>query len=239
LEVLPAPASGPHPASRARIQPSNLDQPAGTRAFKPKARNGKIARLSYPERDMVNRMLRNNISHDKIRGALNEHGTHVTERNISNWKTRGGYQDWCAEEDRAVEGRIRQDNLLEHVRHVGASQLPEVGLQAAATSLSQFFLKAETQQQLLADPEKCARSVGILCRLARQISALQKYRDDSAKELGSKHNPHRINNEIEKHIEITRNVWSSFIPDNAPIDPEIPHRNYLPKNYYTPMEPLD
>jgi len=29
---------------------------------KPRARNGKIARLPYPERDMVNRMLRNNIA---------------------------------------------------------------------------------------------------------------------------------------------------------------------------------
>jgi hypothetical protein len=40
---------------------------------------------------MVNRMLRNNIPQSKIVGALDEHGIKVTERNVSNWKTRGGY----------------------------------------------------------------------------------------------------------------------------------------------------
>src|SRR5262245_20967400 len=53
-------------------------------------RNGKVARLSYLQRDMVNRMLRNNRSHEKIVDALGEVGVVVTRRNISNWKTRGG-----------------------------------------------------------------------------------------------------------------------------------------------------
>src|SRR5207247_1465604 len=114
--------------------------PGNQRAFKPKARNGKIARLPYAQRDMVNRMLRNNIPHDKIRGALEEHNITVTERNISNWKTRGGYRDWCFEQDRAIENHLVQDNLMEHLRKHDATDLPEIGLQLAATNLSQFFL---------------------------------------------------------------------------------------------------
>src|SRR5690349_20289696 len=37
--------------------------PTSSRASKPKARNGKIARLAKPLRDMVNLMLQNNIPH--------------------------------------------------------------------------------------------------------------------------------------------------------------------------------
>lgn len=77
-----------------------------------------------------------------------------------------------------------------------------------------------------------------ICRLSRHLHALQKYRDDSAKDLDHKHNPLRIKTELEKKVELTRNVYSSFIPENAPIDPEIPQRNYLPKNPYTPPDPL-
>ena len=80
---------------------------------------------------MVNRMLRNNIPHETIRQALEEHEIRVTVRNISNWKTRGGYHDWCREQDRALETRLLQDNLTEHLRKTDASQLPEVGLQLA------------------------------------------------------------------------------------------------------------
>src|SRR5437899_1849425 len=159
-----SPALTPHPQLRVVPEPK----------ARPRARNGKVARLSYLERDMVNRMLRNNISHSKIVGALEEHDIRVTERNVSNWKTRGGYKEWCAEQDRAVETRLLQENLTEHLRQHDAGQLPEVGLQVAATNLSRFFLKPETQHQLAADPEKYARAIAILCRLAGQIHTLQK-----------------------------------------------------------------
>ena len=81
---------------------------------KKKIRNGKIARLPYILRDMVNRMLRDHIPYDSIREALLEKGVHVTERNISNWKTHGGYEAWRLEQDRALETHLFQDNLTDH-----------------------------------------------------------------------------------------------------------------------------
>jgi hypothetical protein len=196
------------------------------------SRNGKIARLPYQIRDMVNRMLRNNIAHSKIVGALDEHGITVTQRNVSNWKTRGGYREWCAQQDLALETHLAQDNLIGHLRTTDATQLSEVGLQLAATQLSQLFLKQGASEQLAADPDKFATAINALCRLNRQLYRLQKYRDDSARELGYKHNPERIKRETEEDLECTRNVYSSFIPKNAPIDPEVPHRNFIPKNPY-------
>ena len=210
---------------------SSIQQPAATarQPARKLSRNGKIARLPKLERDMVNRMLWNNIPHHKIVGALEEHGIYVTLRNVSNWKTRGGYKEWCLEQDRALENRLLQDNLIDHLRANDASQLPEVGLQLAATHLSRFFLKPEAQQQLATDPQAYSRIAATLCRLASQIHALQKYRDDSAKELGYKHNPERIKREAETELELTRSVYSAAKLGESINDPDIPHHNYLPK----------
>jgi len=185
---------------------------------------------------MINRMLRNNIPHSQIVDALDELQFKVTERNISNWKTRGGYRDWCIAQDRALETRLLQDNLLEHLRKNDASQLAEVGLQLAATQLSQFFLKPETREQLTNEPEKLARTIGILCRLARQIHILQKYRDQSAKELGPEHNPERLKHETEETLERMRDVYSAEKIGESINEPDISHRNFLPKNGY-PADP--
>src|SRR5438067_11820917 len=85
----------PHPTSGTQHLEANI-QP---RASSTRVRNGKIARLPKLERDLVNRMLYNNIPHRHIVGALDELQIQVTERNISNWKTRGGYKEWCAEQE--------------------------------------------------------------------------------------------------------------------------------------------
>jgi len=195
-----------------------------------RVRNGKIARLPYLERDMVNRMLRNNIPYVKIVEALGEHGIRVIARNISNWKINGGYDEWRLEQDRAVETRLLQDNLAEHLRRNDATMLPEVGLQLAATNLSQFFLKTETQRQLASEPEKNSRAITILCRLARQIHVLQKYRDDSARELGSSCDPERIRRTTEKEVERTRNIYSAERLGETVHDFDTPHRNYVARN---------
>jgi len=92
----------------------------------------------------------------------------------------------------------------EHLRTDGASQLPEVGLQLAATQLTQFFLQPDAQQQLAASPENYTRVAAILCRIAGQIQSLQKYRDDSAKELDRKLNPERIKRDEQSDVEETR-----------------------------------
>ena len=51
---------------------------------------------------MVNRMLQNNVPQDRIVAALDDLGIVVTLRNISNLKTRGGYKDWCLEQERQI-----------------------------------------------------------------------------------------------------------------------------------------
>lgn len=211
------------------LPPTPAPASAQTRASTPHTRNGKIARLPCVERDMVNRMLRDHVKYSEIVGALEEHGFLVTERNVSNWKTRGGYKAWRLEQDRALQDRLRQDNLLEHLRQHDAGQLPEVGLQIAATNMSQFFLDPQTQQQLATEPEKYSRPLADLCRVARHIHTLQKYRDDAAKELGRAYNPELLKRQAEEDVERTRSIYSAAKLGERPGDPLTPRRNYLPK----------
>jgi len=209
FEVLPPPLDATKPKDKSRT------------------RLGKIARLPKCERDMVNLLLRNNVTYRKVVGALEEHGIRVTERNVSNWKTRGGHKDWCDEQDHAVQVRLHQDNLSDYLRKNDASQVPEVGLQLAATQLSQFLLKPEAQQLLTSNPDRYSKTVATLCRLTGQIQNLQKYRDNCAKELGRDYNPERIKRQEEEGCEITRNVYSAArLTDHCEA---IPHRNFMPK----------
>jgi hypothetical protein len=226
IAVLPRPTAPQPPGSG-----SPIETPAATeRRSAKKVRNGKIARLPKPERDMVNRMLQNNLPYRAIVGALDEIGIRVTPRNVSNWKTRGGYREWCLEQEHALQVRLRQDNLTDYLRTRDASEVPEVGLQLAGTSLSEFLTTPEARQQLASDPDKYFRMVATLCRLTNQVHTLQKYRDDSAKQLGYKHDPERIKREDEECLESVRKTYSSKIGE-GPKDPDIPHRNYMPKNY--------
>ena len=172
---------------------------------------------------MVNMMLRNNIPHPKIVAALDEYSIRVTARNVSNWKTHGGYKEWCAEQDHALQIRLHQDNLTDYLRRNDASHVPEVGLQLAATQLSEFLLKPETRLLLTTDPERYSKMVATLCRLASQIQNLQKYRDTCAKELGDNHNPELIKREEEEAFELTRNVYSAAKLGKSPREPNIPH----------------
>src|SRR5262249_15620460 len=129
--------------------------------------------------------------------------------------------------------------LLEHLRKNDASQLAEVGLQLVATELSQFFLKTETRQQLNAAPEKLARTIGILCRLARQIHILQKHRDQSAKEPSDEHNPDLIKRDTDETLESIRDTYSAEKVGESAKEPTISHRNFLPKNGYHADPPPD
>jgi len=215
-----APSEGRHPVTIIMATGSSVQ----SRASRPHIRNGKIARLPKLERDMVNRMLYNNVPYSKIVAALGELEIKATERNISNWKTRGGYKEWCAEQERQLQLSLLQDHLTDYLRKNDPSQLPEVGLQVAATQLSSMLLQPEAAQQLAADPKKYSEVVDMLCRLSTQINALQKDRDQAVKKAAIRGTSEHCKHEDEKTVEEIRLAYSSKI-GKGPKDPDVPHRN--------------
>src|SRR6266436_4069652 len=131
--IVPRVSSGQAPAL---IDAKPLPPPAQPRKIR---RNGRVASLPRLQRDMVNRMLWNAVPYKNIVAALDETGYTVTERNISNLAT-GGYLEWGFEQEHVLQNRLDQDYLLDFLRRDDAPELPEVGLQAAATRLSQVLL---------------------------------------------------------------------------------------------------
>src|SRR4029077_3651568 len=98
-------------------------------------------------------------------------GYTVLERNISSWVTSGGYLEWRGEQDAVLESRLQQDHLLDFLRRDDAPELPEVGLQAAATRLSQVLMqKLARADDPEAHLENYSKLVDLLVRLNREIA---------------------------------------------------------------------
>ncbi|MEY2430026.1 MAG: hypothetical protein QOJ40_2911, partial [Verrucomicrobiota bacterium] len=155
-------------------------------------RNGRVASLPKIQRDMVNRMIWNGVPYKNIVAALDDAGFTLIERNISNWAT-GGHLEWRLEQEAVLNSRLDQDHLLDFLRRDDAPELPEVGLQAAATRLSQVLLQKLARAD---DPEanldNYSRMIDLLCRLNREIAATQTQRDDARRTLGPEYDPVRV-----------------------------------------------
>jgi hypothetical protein len=185
-------------------------------------RTGRIASLPKIWRDMVSRMIWNGVPYKNIVLALDEGGLSATERNVSNWAT-GGYLEWRLEQEAVLQNRLDQDHLVEHLRRDDASELPEVGLQAAATRLSQILLQKTTQaHELETDLDNFSKMVDVLCRLNKEIAVLQKSRDDSRRSLGRAHDPARIKDCDELSVNEHERFYSNPPPDSELQKPENP-----------------
>ena len=69
-------------------------------------RNGKIARLPEPTRNLINVMLQDNTPYRAIIERLNHTADlpyPISEMNLSNWY-RGGYQDWLLNQSKTAGG---------------------------------------------------------------------------------------------------------------------------------------
>jgi len=205
----------------AEIANLGLPAPLTPGSLRRRSRNGKIARLPKIDRDMVNRMLFNNIPYPQIAKALREIGIYATARNISNWKTRGGYKEWCGEQERQLQLSLIQDNLIDYVRKNDAGQLAEVGLQVAATQLSSSFLHPDVSRQLAADPKTYSQAVDMLCRLSTHLQALQKDRNKAVDRAALKGTGEHFQHEQENIVDGVRSIFSGTHVNDKPV----PHRN--------------
>src|SRR6266705_3215121 len=114
-------------------------------------------------------MLWNAVPYKNIVGALDEAGFTVSERNISSWAT-GGYLEWSLAQEHVLQNRLDQDHMLGFLRRDDAQDVPEVGLQAAATRLSQVLLqKLARAEDLETHLDNYSKLVDVLVRLNREI----------------------------------------------------------------------
>src|SRR5437870_12289370 len=131
--------------------------------------------------------------------------------------------------------RVGQDHLLDFLRRDDAPELPEGGLQAAATRLSQVRLQNLARSD---DPETnldtYTKLIDLRWRLHREFSTTQKHRDDSRRSLGREYDPVRVKDvEQVNAIEMERS-YSDPGPDSdlakpavPPLLPQIPTATFL------------
>jgi len=185
-------------------------------------RKGRVACLPKLQRDLVNRMLSNGVPYKNIVAALGEACFSVSERNISSWAT-GGYLEWRFEQDLVLQNRLDQDHLVDHLRRDDASELPEVGLQAAATRISQVLLqKTARAEDIEANLGTFSQMVDVLCRLNREIGILQKQREDSRRTLGPAFDAARIREEEQTAAHKTERYYSDPEDDSGLEKPASP-----------------
>jgi hypothetical protein len=211
--------------------------PAATTRLSRRIRNGKIARLPKLERDMVNKLLHNHVPYSKIVWALGERDITVTERNISNWRTRGGYKEWCAEQENQLHLAHIQDHLTDYLRKHDAQQLPEVGLQVASTQLTSLLMNPQTSATLLADPNKYAKIIEALDKCSVRLAELQKERYENVRRAGFRDTIPQLRHEEEKDVESARKIASAEKLANSTKEYDIPHRNDLPRREEMPCLP--
>src|SRR2546426_546183 len=171
---------------------------------------------------MVNHMLWNAVPYKNIVAALDEADYTVTERNISSWAT-GGYLEWSLAQEHVLENRLDQDHMVDFLRRDDAQELPEVGLQAAATRLSQVLLQKLARTD---DPEaqldNYSKLVDLLVRLNREIAVTQKQRDDSRRTLGREYDPVRVKDEEQISAIENERYYSDPPPDSRLSRPSVP-----------------
>jgi hypothetical protein len=235
IDHQPSPVIINHQPSRISKTPSTLDpRPSTPNKKRMTRRTGRVASLPRLQRDMVNRMLWNGVPYKNIVAALDDSGFAVNERNISNWAT-GGYLEWRLEQEAVLQNRLDQDHLLDFLRRDDAPELPEVGLQAAATRLSQVLLQKLARSE---DPEanldNYSRMIDLLCRLNREISITQKQRDDSRRTLGPEYDPARVKDTEQVDAIEAERFYSDPCPDSElpkptvpPLLPQVPTATFL------------
>ena len=147
--------------------------------------NGKISRLPKAIRDQVNTLICDGVPYPDIRRRFLDSGhaefEHISEKNISNWKS-AGYQRWLREQEWRDDMRQSRAEALEFCE-TDDSKLEQVTLKTAAMRLYQLFKQFDAVDFSLSvqnDPEAYTRLFSVLPRITREALRYQKYRDACA-----------------------------------------------------------
>jgi hypothetical protein len=145
-------------------------------------RTGKVARLTKAQRDKINQMIQDGVTYLEIIRSLGPEGEHITEQNLSTWKS-GGYVDWLREMQlaSAIE---RKHELAQSIvsRSSDVTGAGQALLTVIATNLLEFLTETDPvtmRDSLLSDSDKFTRFVNAMVRLAEGgvKCQLQRYRE--------------------------------------------------------------
>ena len=150
--------------------------------FRPRRRNGKIARLSEASIQFVNELLDQGLTYRQVQTQMLGRGVNLNQTNISLWY-RGGYQDHLkALETRRLLLQL-QERLLQFAASGKGPTLANVGVQISVIRLAHMVLELAPGPHLQTfqnDAREYLRLMNTLERLSKSQLAVQKYEDERA-----------------------------------------------------------
>lgn len=155
------------------------------------ARKGKVARLPKAERDIVNLMLLDGATAERVIARLVADGFGAewlakegfedggwNEQNISNWRE-GGYAEWLKQNERLEQMKLQRESALELVRDNEGSKVTEAALHLAAAQaydvLATFDLSG-FKDLLKKEPALYGKVTMSLAKLSHGVLDMEKFR---------------------------------------------------------------
>src|SRR6266581_410046 len=145
---------------------------------------GKIGRLPRKIRDQLNQMIQDGVPYATIKQNLGDHGQQLTVDNLSEWKTHGGYKEWCNEQLWREEIGARIEVFTDLLEDTDPTALSLVGLKISLGQLCEQLRElgpGSRKEQFENDAAHYLRMVNSVARLAKSSLALQSHRDAAAK----------------------------------------------------------
>ena len=151
-----------------------LDPPPSAR------RNGKIARLPKPTRDMINRMLDDGLPYQVIIDELGEAGQGLNLQNLTNWK-QGGYLDWVKHREMIARAQAQMEvatDLLRETKDISPGEVYRACSLVAGTQILTALMEYgdETlRKMLLNDAATYITLLNTICNLANSGLRFDEY----------------------------------------------------------------
>jgi len=143
-------------------------------------RKGKIARLPFKIRGVINQMLEDGETYPKIVEHLAGLGyPDVSERNVSAWFA-GGYQDWKREQERLAALQVDVDFAQSVMAENPECPVQEAGIKILGTQLfgmlSQFDLAKLREELAEGDPKTYMELLKAFVLVNRRSLELEKFK---------------------------------------------------------------
>jgi hypothetical protein len=146
-------------------------------------RNGKIARLPKSVRDMINRMLDDNLPYRVIIDELGEAGEGLNAQNLTNWR-QGGYQDDLKRQAMIERARAQMEFAADMLKETGpntAGQLLQTCNVVAATQMLDVIVDYGTdalKQMIIEKPLAYLTLLNTLCNMSNAAVRADEHRID-------------------------------------------------------------
>lgn len=173
-------APSPQPPTTASIQQS-INPPIHQSGPSSRRRRGKIARLPYRVRELVNLMLRDGLPYADITRKIAEHGYTLSLDSLSRWHS-GGYQTWLREQELLDDQHACLHFATRVLNQKHSQAIQETSIRIAILRMYNLLLDfnpAVLKDRIAENPGAYARILNALSKLSSGAIQLERLRQNN------------------------------------------------------------